>query len=169
MRLTDTREYIDREDSQRFTAGMPTSAIPYKVNTQPGNFYGFPMYELWPAPLDNYTYIGSYLRSGVIFDNTQPGISDTVPAMLGEDIVLAKAKMLAYEWCIANTDKAPKGVDFRFVYGAALAEYQELLCRYVLKDEEFSGRNIIQSQPDSDPRGDLPWLSGRVRRFYTAS
>ena len=164
--LTETREHIDRVDPQRFTAGMPTACIPYKVNQQPGAFFGFPMYEMWPAPLDNYTYIGSGYRSGSVFTNVTPGVTDVVPPQVGEDIVMAKAKMYAYEWCIANTDKAPKGVDFRFVYGASMAEYGKLLPDYIMKDQEFSGRNIIVSQPDSDPRGDLPWLSGSVGRFY---
>lgn len=162
--LTETREFIDRLDPQRFTAGMPDFAIPYKVNSTPGNFYGFPMYELNPAPLDNFTYIGSFYRKGRPFDNTQPGISDNVTPPLDEDIVLAKGKERAYEWCIANPDKCPKGAGYQFLLGSAMAEFKRLKDEAIDRDNEFSGRNIIQSQ-ESSP-GDGTWLSGKVGRFH---
>jgi len=166
LRTTLTREEVDAQDPQRFQSGWPVGPIPYLVNPQAGNFNGFPMYELWPAPLAGYTYFGSFFRRGALFVND----NDTVNPMLGEDLVMARAKMLAYEWCAANPDKAGKG-DFRFLYGAAKIEYEGksgnggLLDDYILKDEEASHRHVINSPEDSYISA-LPWVSAKTNTMF---
>jgi len=150
---TMTREIVDLWDPQRFQSGWPKGVIPYRINPNQGNFYQYPQYEIWPAPLNNYTYVGTYFRRGLPFVN----MSDTVLAPLGEDIVIAEAKYRAYEWCAANTDKCPKA-DYRFLMGAAMKEKQSLWNDYVRMDEEFSHRHKIDNLPH-DVLSSLPWVS----------
>jgi hypothetical protein len=163
--LTLTRDEVDRRDPQRYPGGLTCAAIPAAMNALPGPLLGYPRYELWPMPLTGYTLIGSYTRAGTIFTNALSGVSDTVPPALGEDIVAAKSAQYGYEWCQANLDKCPRGVDYKFNYGVALTRYDKLLRDYVLRDDEQTGRNIQQSQ-ESSQRGDLPWLSGRAGVDY---
>jgi hypothetical protein len=160
MRTCLTREEIDAQDPQRFQSGWPIGPLPYLINTQPGNFNGFPMYEMWPAPLNNYTYQGSYFRRGTQFVN----LTDTVNAMLGEDLVIEQAKMYSYEWCMVNPDKVPKA-DYRFAYGASAKRFAQLLDEYILKDEEFSHRSVI-NMPEQSFYDALPWVSQRNEVMY---
>jgi hypothetical protein len=153
---TMTREEVDVWDPQRFQSGWPKGVIPYKMNPIPGNFYQYPMYEIWPAPLNGYTYVGTYMRRGLPF--TLP--TDEVLAPIGEDVVLAQAKYRTYEWCAANPDKCPK-VDYRFLMGATTKEKKDLLNGYILMDEEFSHRHIIASLP-KDMFDALPWVSQKA-------
>lgn len=160
---TLTREEVDIWDPQRFQAGWPKGVLPYKINPQPGNFANYPMFEMWPAPQQGYTYVGTYYRSGLPF--TLP--TDTVAAPLGEDVVIAQAKIRAYEWCVANPDKVPHApgsqyragaTGFQFLMGSAQAELKELLNGYILKDETFSNRHMIADLP-KDVWAQLPWVS----------
>lgn len=166
FRTTMTREEVDNQDPQRFQDGWPVGVIPYQINPQAGNFNGYPMMEIWPAPLNGYTYFGTYFRRGTLFVND----SDIVNPMLGEDVVMARAKMYAYEWCIANPDKVPKG-DYRFAYGAAKIEYEGksgnggLIEEYYLKDGEFSHRDVINA-PEDSYIGALPWVSQKAGIMY---
>lgn len=160
LQTTKTRSEIGQVDPQRLQLGFPTAAIPYAINQQPGAFYGFPMFELWPAPQQGLTYVASGYCSEKDFDNSNPGFSDTVIPPLGEDVVKQRSRMGAYEWAIANPDKVPKG-DFKYLHGAALKEYQRLKNQYMLKDEEFSKRNTIPKAESSGYAINLPWVSMR--------
>jgi hypothetical protein len=156
-----TREEVDSLDPQRFQSGWPQEVIPYLMNPNKGNFYQYPMYEVWPAPLNGYTYAGKYFRRGMPFQ----ALSDEVRAPLGEDVVMEQAKMLAYEWCIVNPDKVPKA-DYRYAHGKAEKRFSALVDDYLVLDEEFSHRHIIPSgQLLSRP--DLPWTSQRELVTYS--
>ena len=155
-----TRQEIDDIDPQRFQSGWPNEVIPYAVNLQPGTFYGFPQFEIWPAPLNGFVYVGGYTRSGMPFVN----LTDTVTPPLQEDIVIELASIKAYEWCLVNPDKCPKG-DFRFAMGKADKKYNELLNKYMIMDEEISGRNVIPSQQGIG-RSDMPWVSAAESIMY---
>jgi hypothetical protein len=159
MRTTLTNEEVDRKDPQRFQSGWPVGPIPYQVNPfAASSFFGFPMYELWPCPLFGFTYVGSYFRRGALFVND----TDTVNPMLGEDVVVARAKQLAYEWAIAQKDlgTSTQKKAWQFALGYAKKEYDELLNDYILKDEEFSHRHVI-NQPEDAYIEALPWVSQR--------
>lgn len=156
---TLTREAVDRLDPMRFQGGFVRGVLPFRVNPAPGTFYGWPQYEMWPLPQSGTTYIGSYFRRGLPF--TKP--TDTVLAPLGEDVVLAAAKVRAYEWCAANPDKCPKA-DYRFLMGSAQAEKRELLNSYILTDESFSHRHIIDTDTNFHS---LPWISMSQELLHT--
>jgi hypothetical protein len=151
--LTKTRQEVDEDDPQRLQVGWPVAMVPYQINPCPGSFLQYPMYEMWPAPLNNLTYVGTYFRSGMPFVN----LTDTVTAPLQEDVVIECASMKAYEWCLANPDKCPKS-DWRFSIGRAQKRYNDLINDYMKMDEEFSGRNIIPSSQVVGRYG-LPWCS----------
>lgn len=158
MRMCLTNEEVDQNDPQRFQSGWPVGPIPYQINPTTG----YPMYELWPAPLNGYTYVGSFFRRGTLFLN----LTDTVNAMLGEDVVVALAKTYAYEWAIANKDlPAAQKKAWQFALGYAQKQYDRLLSDYMLKDEEFSHRHVINSA-DSDYIEALPWVSQRAEVMY---
>lgn len=164
LKTTLTREFVDKADPQRFQAGWPRGFIPYQVNSQPGNFFGYPMYEIWPAPLNNYTYVGTYFRKGAVFQNP----TDTVFPTLGEDVVMELAKMYAYEWCEANRDKVPAAAaraDFRFLMGKSRKGYEDLLNKYILQDSELSHRHVIPGG-ESEYWDMLPWVSEKTETLY---
>jgi hypothetical protein len=161
LATTMTREEVDDRDPQRFESGWPQAVIPYKVCDIAGDpKFGFPMYEIWPAPLNNYTYVATGFRQGLDF--AAPG--DTVNPRLGEDVVIARGKMLSYEWALANPDKVPKG-DYRFLYDKAKTEHDDLIDGYMLSDEEFSHRHKI-SRSETAYFDRLPWVSNRNMVMY---
>lgn len=161
-----TRETVDALDPQRFQSGWPRGVIPYRINPQPGNFYQYPQYEMWPAPLNNQTLVGTYFRSGLPFTS----LSDTVKAPLSEDVVIELAKMYSYEWCISNPDKVPKG-DYRFLYSKSqLRVYGQqgrpgMIDDYIRKDEAFSHRMLID-QVEPQFLDALPWVSQKQAIGY---
>lgn len=163
LRTTLTREFVDARDPQRFQSGWPVGAIPYKINPNAGNFFQFPMYELWPTPTAGYTYTGQYFRRGKAFVNP----TDAVLAPLGEDVVLALSKQYAYEWAGANQDRIGKIAksDFRFWAGYAQKQYDGLISDYILMDESFSHRHLIDSA-ESSYLSALPWVSAREGLGY---
>lgn len=163
---TMTRETVDVLDPQRFQSGWPRGVLPYKVNPQEGNFNGFPMYEIWPAPLNNQTLVGTYWRSGADFAS----LSSTLPAQIGEDVVIELAKMYCYEWCAANPNKVPKG-DYRFLMGKCqLRVYGEsgkpgMIDDYIRKDEGFSHMMLID-RVEPQFLDSLPWVSQKQAIGY---
>lgn len=156
LATTKTRSEIGQTDPQRLQLGFPTAVIPYAINQQPGAFYGFPMFELWPAPQQGLTYVASAYCSEKDFDNTNPGFSDTVIPPLGEDVVMERGKMLGYEWMIGNPGTS-KG-DFKYLHGMALKEYKRLINQYIFKDEEYSKRNTIPKAESDRYALNLPWV-----------
>ena len=163
---TMAREYADMVDPQRFQSGWSQSVIPYIINPQAGNFNGFPMFEIWPAPINGTPLLGTYFRDGMPFVN--PG--DTVTNPLGEDIVIQLAKVYAYEWAQANPDKCPKA-DYRYLYTQAKKMYDNdgkggsMLDRYILRDMQFSARGRIEVV-DSNYLNALPWVSQKAGLQY---
>ncbi len=158
IKTTTTRQEASDTDPQRLQVSWPDSVLPYRINQNPGAFYGFPMYEIWPAPLNGLTYVAeAYLRE-LDFDNTNPGFSDSVIPPLGEDVVMELAKQKAYEWCIANPDKVPRG-DFRYVHGECKVEYKRLINQYIQLDEAFSKRNLIPYAEKQDSFPSDPYIS----------
>lgn len=157
LSTTKTRSEVGFIDPQRLQLGFPSAAIPYQINLQPGAFYGFPTFELWPAPQQSLTYVASGYCSEKDFDNTSPGFSDTVIPPLGEDVVIERAKMLAYEYAIANPKIVGPG-DFQYLHGMALKEYNRLTNQYIFKDEAFSKRNTIPAAEQAGYANNLPWV-----------
>lgn len=153
-----TKEQVDQIDPQRLNLGWPVGVLPRGIITY-GTFAGYPQYEIWPAPSAGLTYVGSCFRSGTPF----VALTDVLPFQIGEDLVIAMAKVYAYEYELAHLDEIPvdrRAVDFRYLIGAAAAQYKILLNGYIYKDESGTKRHVIKS-PNMDYINNVPWVSAR--------
>jgi hypothetical protein len=165
IKTTTTRQEASDSDPQRTQFAFTNSVLPYKIDQTAGSFYGFPMYELWPAPSNGLTLVATAYLGDADFDNTVPGTSDAVTPPLNEDVVMEKAKERAYEWCMANTDKLPSAsrrTDFSFLMGKCQAEFKRLINQYILKDETFSQRHHIPYGPEGASYLNDPYVSMRA-------
>jgi len=143
-----SRAELDKRDPQRTWYGIPTDIVPYQQDQNPASAtHGYLMYELWGAPTFNINYQLYGIRTGL--DLVKP--TDTLPFVVGEDCVLALARVSAYEWAEANKGMTPRaaGPDFKFMMGAARKEYDDLLRLYRREDRErvdnwFSVRDRLQ-------------------------
>ncbi len=61
-----------------------------------------------------------------------------LPAAIGEDCVMAKARYYAYEWAEGSKGDMPRNVgsDFKFLMGASDAEFKSLWKQYRRQDRE---------------------------------
>lgn len=134
--LDKNRAQIDATDPQRTWFYFPTDVVPYQLDQNPlSSTYRFPMFELWGAPQYNLTWQLYGLRKGTDLVN----LDDTLPPAVGEDCIMALARMYAYEWAEANRDIAPRhtGPDYRFLMGVAQKEYQDLFSNYRRVDRDY--------------------------------
>jgi hypothetical protein len=130
-----TRKDLDMRDPQRTWYGIPTDVVPFAPVANPTDpAYGAMRFELWGAPTYSLNYQLLGLRKGMPL--VAP--NDTLPLAIGEDCVVALARVYAYEWAEANKDSAPRNVgpDFKFLMGAARSEYETLLGQYRHADRE---------------------------------
>jgi hypothetical protein len=130
-----SRRDLDMRDPQRTWYGIPTDVVPYAPDANPASpSYGALRFELWGAPTYNLNYQCYGTRRGTDLVNS----TDTIPAQLGEDCLLALARVYAYEWAEANKGAAPRNVgpDFKYLMGGAQKEYESLLRLYRMADRE---------------------------------
>lgn len=97
-----TKEEIDRIDPKRGAKGLPYRVASYRVNpaNQSGaTFTGQLQFELWPHPTGLITYPVLYQRRGIDFS------ADTaiLPTPVRDETLIERAKLLAYEWAMANS------------------------------------------------------------------
>lgn len=141
LNLLRNRAWIDEHDPQRSFYLFPTHAVPYGIDLRGAGTVnasatlGFPMFELWGQPTNNFVYTCYGIRRGV--DLVNP--TDTLPIQLADDLVLTKAREYAYEWAESNKDMSPRssGPDFRFLMGKAHDDYNKLLTKYRKQDKEL--------------------------------
>ena len=96
---------------------------------------GWPRFELWPGPQNQYLYQAWGLRFGPDLVN----LSDTLPIGIPESMVKAKARARCYEQQEANRDpSAPRGAgaDYRFLIGVALKQFGNELQFARLRDRD---------------------------------
>jgi hypothetical protein len=135
LSTTCTRAEIDRRDPQRSIFYIPTHAVPYQIDQNPLSLtFGSMLWELWGQPNFQLTYQLYGLRKGA--DLVNP--TDTLPAAVGEDCVREAARVRAYEWAMANQGDVPRGqgIDYKFLMGAAAADYTRLYKDYRKRDRE---------------------------------
>lgn len=129
------RQMIDVMDPQRTWYQLPTDVVYYQQDQNPASSTrAYPMMEMWGIPTGPLVYQLYGIRRGL--DLSAP--NDTLPPAVGEDCVVAGARVMAYEWAEANKDMSPRssGPDFKFLMGAAKAEYDRLLKLYRMADRE---------------------------------
>jgi len=132
LRLHKTRQEVDRRDPLRSNQSQPIWVADYKPDSA-----GTPMFEMWPHPITAQGYITVYERKGLDLATT-----DTLPPILPDALLKAKAKMKACEWAIMNTGAHPelRGVDWRLIMTTSLTEYNQLL-RMAKKQDAETYRN----------------------------
>lgn len=134
LNLTKTREEVDMEDPMRSYYSFPGYVIPYQTDSRAGSpTLGSMLYELWGQPNFAYTWQVLSIRDGA--DLSLP--TDTLPLVVGEDLIMARARVLGYEWAESNKDPAvprSNAADYKFLMGAASAEYTKLLQTYRKND-----------------------------------
>ena len=123
-------------DPQRQIFANPDRLLPLGQDVRPNSSTaGWPMYELWPGPQNQYLYQIWGLRFGADLVN----LSDTLPVGIPESLVKARARVRCYEQAEANKDpQNPRGsgADYRFLMGAALKEYEHELKQVRLRDRD---------------------------------
>lgn len=129
MNFTSPRDFVDDRDPQRVSfTSPPTLVLPYLVNpVTTSSYYGWMMFELYGQPTTEIVYQLYYRR----YLTDLASLDSTLPAPLGEELIISKAKTYLYEWAEANKDLVPKSTsDFRFLIGTANAEYKNQLSDY---------------------------------------
>lgn len=132
--LQMTRAELDQVDPQRLRFAYPTQVVPFMADKNPKAVKrGAMLFELWGAPQYSLAYQLYGLRRGSDLLRT-----DDLPAAVGDDCLMARARYLAYEWAEANKGLSPRstGPDYRFLMGAAHKEYDTLLRQYRQADRE---------------------------------
>jgi hypothetical protein len=135
LNIVMTREELDAQDPQRNWYYFPTYVVPYKPDNRPNSATaGYMLHELWGAPQYSLNYQLLYIDK--LPDLSNPG--DNLPPAIGEDVVMAKARVYAYEWAEGNKGAIERnqGPDFRFLMGAAQREYETLFKNYRREDRE---------------------------------
>jgi hypothetical protein len=130
------RRAVGRDDPQRQIFANPDRLLALGQDTRAGSSTsGWERYELWPGPQNQYLYQVWCLRFGADLVN----LSDTLPIGIPESMVEAKARARCYEQFEANKDpNNPRGAgaDYRFLIGAALAQYERELKFARLRDRD---------------------------------
>lgn len=137
-----TREELDAMDPQRTWYYFPTWVVPYKPDTNTFSAtYGYMLHELWGAPQYSLNYQLLYIDKG----NDLVNPTDCLPYAIGEDVVLAKARVYAYEWAEANKGALERnqGPDYRFLMGAAQKEFESLFKNYRREDRETADNFFV--------------------------
>ena len=139
-----TQAWLASIDPQRTTFGLPSQVIPYKTDTRPGSAtLGYMMYELWPHNLSIMPYSLYYSRMG-------PALSlptDSAPFPITEDMILYRARVVAYEWKLANAGEDTKRgslAQWQFLMQQAQAQYAELKRQQIKKDRDRGDPFISQ-------------------------
>lgn len=125
--LNNTQEYLALYDPQRRNFGLPSDVVPFQIDSRPGSAtLGNMLYELWPHQLSILPYALYYSRMG-------PALSaptDSIPFPLTEDMILYRARVIAYEWKAAQVGEDTKrgsGANWQFLMEQAEAQYNKRL------------------------------------------
>lgn len=137
-------------DPQRTVFNLPAYAVPYEPDARVGSpTLGNMLYELWGHPLSELPYTFNYLRRGSLL--TLP--TDTLPYPLTEELVMWRAKEVAYQWKEAQKGEGVQrgaGADFRFLSERAEKEYVKALKIISDRDRDMVMSYFTRLYPGSD-------------------
>ena len=124
-----TRQEIDARDPTRGAQDLPYTACVYKSDPN-----GYPIYELWPHPTSQRGYPYAYMRRGSVLSASQD-----IPGTFPSDVLIDKAKLIAYEWAMTNAGRFPelKGVDWALLSAATQKRYDRHLQFAKVKDDNL--------------------------------
>lgn len=133
------RKDLARMDAQRtvFGPSIPTYIVPYESDNRANSAtLGYMLFEMWPHPLSVLPFSMSYLRRGNLLSLP----ADTVPYPLTEEMVKWKTKEAAYLWKESQKGDGVQrgsGADWKFLAGAAAAEYKAARKRIADRDRDM--------------------------------
>ncbi len=103
--INQDRTLLNRIDPQRSNVGNN----PYYMFSYKGDSSNNPQWEMWPHPTAAGAYLCSYQQRGIDLTDT-----DTLPAVIPDQLVLEKAMSYGCEWAYKNSARYPnlKGVNW---------------------------------------------------------
>lgn len=120
LKINQPRALLDRIDPQRADVGNnPYYMFVYKPASD-----GTPQYEMWPHPTASQAYLCSYQRRGTI-----PAVAtDTLPLIIPDDLVLAKAMWYGCLWADKNKSRYEqlKGVNWPLIAQQHKKQYSNI-------------------------------------------
>ncbi len=135
---TYTRSDLSKIDPQRTNFNLAAYAIPYETDQRVGSpTLGYMLYDLWPHNLSVRPYNMSYLRRGTLLTLT----TDTVPSPLTEELVMWRAKEVAYQWKESQKGDGVlrgAGADWRFLAEMAEKEFTKKLKIIADRDRDLA-------------------------------
>lgn len=87
-------DLLDRVDPMRATVREPYQVFFHHFDL----VNGLPVYELWPGPTVQRAYTVTFWKLGLPFAND----TDALPPQITEELLLLRARLLAYEWGESN-------------------------------------------------------------------
>lgn len=155
--LDITLQELNRVDPIRERGGDPRAIVPKGIDSN-----GDMLYELYPIPLFERILRVKYMRTGLVPQKD----TDQIPNFFSQDLVISRAKMRAYEWIMANGQKAGLKSVTQFANLIALANspnnansYVNLLARTKKRDEELYPKAYVGNFAET-PYYDLDDLFG---------
>lgn len=100
LQLHKTRQWVDLRDPVRGALGQPYYIANFKTDPDNNNQ---PVFELWPHPTTQRSYITIYQKRATLFEEDD----DALPPQIPSELLLAKARINAYEWAEANKMSSP--------------------------------------------------------------
>ena len=143
-----TKTELDRRDPLRGAVGQPILISAYKSNPQTGE----PIFEMWPHPTFQRSYMVLYERKGMNF----VGNNEALPAIIPDELLMQRARHHVYEWAESNKGLFPElaKTDWRFLGAKVDGDYKLLLQKTVMRDEETFQQNWL-SRPDQSFRSPI--------------
>lgn len=132
----DRRIVSTVEDPQRQIFANPDRLLALGQDSRASSSTaGWERYELWPGPQNQFLYQAWYERFGADL----VALTDELPVPISEDLVKTRARLRIYEQSEANKNpQNPRGAgaDYRFLMGAANAEYDNKIKATRLRDRD---------------------------------
>jgi hypothetical protein len=167
LSIYTTRRDINIGDPARLYYTFPYWVLPFQMDNRPGtSTQGWPMFELYPNPLQNISYMRWWIRTGADLINP----ADTLPYPVPESLVNRRARMLAYQWAEGQKDPSVArgaGTDYKFLVQAAEAEYIRDLRLVGLKDRDLVDQYYSRIGPKMPVK--LPYYSTLTNRAFSGS
>jgi hypothetical protein len=137
LHLNWTKEQLDMFDPQRTSSGDPYVLASHKADSS-----NQPVWELWPSPQSELTFLCSYQRRGVDF--TVAG-NESAPSAIGEDLIIEKALELGCDWANKNQGrlKELKGTNWLLASAKHNRNFKEALIVKEKQDEETFNQNYL--------------------------
>jgi hypothetical protein len=142
IKLNKMQAEINAMDPTRGSLGDAFWMAAYKTDPTTTNAtYQWAMYEMWPHPTNPKGLLALYQRRG----NPFVLATDSLPPQISEHSLIARARYWAYEWAEGNKGRIPelRGSDYRFLMGAANAEFKESMIEEARNDEEAFLQNLV--------------------------